>query len=268
MSDFLNKLAAGHAKGANDTAPKEVPNPSETPNSSPVEPPKASGGITQFVDLSRYQPNVNYDNLVKAGFQAIVAKATDGQASEDAMFDKHGDNAKRLGLPFGGYCFNRFSADPVKQADFFAKTVEKRTRWIIADIEWDRSKTTEAKFGKRYGEGKTMDPYAADHALKFLERLEALGFKPWIYSNTYFFLGFKNPERFARFPYWASNYTQKTKAVKDLDVSKVPLPKPFKKPIAWQWTDKFHAAKSITGDAGLDANLYFGSIEELRKLAQ
>lgn len=223
-------------------------------------------GVVQFIDVSRYQPNMHWGKVREAGFEAVVAKAQDGESSPDPMFSTHMRNAYAAGLVRGAYCFNRFSADPVTQANFFAKNLSY-TRWLIADIEWDKSKTTEAKFGKRYGEGKTMDDAAADHALKFLERLEALGFHPWIYSNTYFFLGFKNPERFARFPYWASNYTQKAKAVKDLDVTKVPLPKPFKKPIAWQWTDKHPAAKAVTGDLGLDANVFYGSIDELKRLA-
>lgn len=221
----------------------------------------------QFIDVSRYQPNMKWDAAVRAGFEAAVAKAADGEAGADAMFRNHAAAAKLRGMPFGAYCFNRFSSDPEDQADFFAKTVGKETRWVIADIEWDKSKTTEAKFGKRYGEGMHMDDRAADHAMKFLEKLEKLGFEPWIYSNTYYFLGFKNPERFARFPYWASNYSQKTRAVKDLDVSKVPLPKPYKKPIAWQWTSTHPQAKAITGDNGLDANVYFGSLGELKKLA-
>jgi lysozyme len=251
------------------TAPRVVVTPPLQTNPKPAPSGEVvTKGIVRFIDVSRYQPKMNWDAVVSAGFLAAVAKATDGQGSVDQMFRAHAAAAKLRGMPVGAYCFNRFSADPVKQADHFAKTVEGVTRWVVADIEWDRSKTTEAKFGKRYGEGKTMDDFGADHAMKFLERLEVLGFKPWVYSNTYFLMNFKNPERFLRFPYWASNYTQKKKAIKDLDVSKVPLPKPYKKCIAWQYTDVFPGAKAITGDGNLDANLGFLSIAELEKLSK
>lgn len=249
---------------------KPGPDSSE-PSPVPEKAPPAQGGgkvgLVQFIDVSHYQPSVNWDNVVKAGFQAAVAKAVDGAGPETAMFSKHAANAKAKGLPFGAYCFGRFHTSPTAQADNFAKIAEKHTRWIVLDVEWDRSSATKAKFGDKYGEGGKMDEFAAVHALTCLERLEQLGFHPWIYSNTYYFTGFKAPERFSRFPYWASNYQQKTKAVKDLDVSRVPLPKPYKKCVAWQYSDRHPAAKSITGDANLDANVYFGDIADLRKLA-
>lgn len=237
----------------------------EVPKEQPEVP--VTNGLVQFIDVSHYQPNMRWDAVVNTGFQAVIAKAVDGAGPETAMFTKHATNAKAKGLPFGAYCFGRFHTDPIKQADNFAKIAEKQTRWLVLDVEWDRSSATKAKFGNRYGEGGNMDEYSANHAHKCLERLTSLGFKPWIYSNTYYFLGFKNPERFLPYPYWASNYQQKKLTVDKLDVSKVPLPKPYKKCIAWQWSDKHPAAKSITGDDNLDANIYFGSIEELQMLA-
>lgn len=237
-------------------APKEPPKPE------PVKPaPKEEGEVTHGLDVSRYQTQVNWKRARELGYSFVIAKATDGAGGLDAMFESHMKGSGAEGFLRGAYCFNRFSSRPTAQADLFAKTAEKHTRLLVLDVEWDRSSSTKAKFGDKYGDGGKMDDYAADHALICLERLEDLGFKPLIYSNTYFFLGFKNPERFARFPYWASNYQQKTKNPKDLDVSKVPLPKPYKECLIWQWSDKSVNARAIVGEDNLDVNVCYGDLK-------
>ncbi len=241
------------------------PKPAPTPAPSPVIAPP--GGPTQIVDLSRYQPNMNWTKLISAGFQGVVAQATNGTIHEDAMFRKHAANARAHGLPFGAYCFNRFHSDPFKQAEFFVKTVGERTRWLVADIEFDKSSATIAKFGDKYVKG--MDNFARDHSIRFLEKVYSLtGVRPWIYLNGYHFVGFDHPEVFLPYSCWISNYIQKRKDVKDLDLNLVHLPKPYKKQnvIAWQWTSTHPAGKAITGDPGLDANLVYATPAQLRTL--
>lgn len=219
------------------------------------------------IDISRYQPAINWNAVKNNGFQFVVAKATDGESSEDSFFKAHARDAKANGLVFGAYCFNRFSADPIKQADFFAKTVGDRTRWLVADIEFDKSKATLARFGDKYT--KHMDEYAAIHSLKFLERItELTGVTPWIYFNAYHFTGFKNPERFSKYPGWVSNYLQKRKAAKDLNLQLVHLPPSYKKVVCWQFTDSHVAGKEICNSDGLDANICYLSTDELRKIAE
>lgn len=251
---------ANFQKGPNDSAPKP----------SPVipEPPREGGKVTQFIDISRYQEVLHTDAALKAGFEAVVAKCVDGDSGVDPMFKSHASAAKRAGMPFGAYCFNRFSADPIKQAEHFVKTVGSETRWLIADIEFDKSKATLAKFGDKYT--KHMDDFAADHAEKFLRKVFQLtGVKPWIYLNGYHFVGFKNPERFLEYPCWISNYIQKRKDWKDLDLNLVHLPAPYKKQhvVAWQWTDAHKAGQAICKSDGLDANLFYGSVSDLKRLA-
>lgn len=253
----------------NKNDPNSISNPGPDTPPSPVEKPPQEGKPgkweAQGLDVSRFQTQVSWAKAQSLGFSFVIAKATDGAGGIDAMFEKHMMGAGNVGFLRGAYCFNRFSSDPIRQADLFAKTAEKYTRFLVLDVEWDRSSSTKAKFGDKYGEGGKMDEAAAVHALKCLERLEQLGFKPFIYSNTHYFLGFSNPERFSRFPYWASNYQQKTKQAKDLDVSKVPLPKPYKQAAIWQWTDRAHEARAIVGEPNLDANVSFLSLEELKK---
>lgn len=227
----------------------------------PAEP----GKIVQGLDVSRYQTHVNWKKAKELGFEFVIAKATDGAGGLDAMFASHMIGSGVEGFLRGAYCFNRFSSHPVQQAELFAKTAGKHTSFLVLDVEWDRSSSTKAIFGDKYGDGGKMDEFAASHALKCLERLEQLGFRPLIYSNTYYFLGFSNPERFSRFPYWASNYQQKTKKVTELDVKKVPLPKPYKTAAIWQWTDKSAHARAIVGEDNLDANVSFMSLDALKE---
>ncbi len=249
---------------------KDIQQPQDFPPSEvkPELPGKGepSGLITHGIDISRYQPRVNFQKAWELGYRFCVAKATDGESSTDPMFESHMKGSASVGMVRGAYSFNRFSANALKAAEYFVRVAGKAD-FLVGDIEWDKSKTTEAKFGKRYGEGMHMDDAAADHAFKFMAEIERLSGKiPLLYSNTYFFLGFSNQERFARFPYWASNYQQKGLHPSKIDVSKVKLPKPYKKCAIWQWSDKSVNAKAIVGEEGLDVNIAFCSVEELRKI--
>ncbi len=232
------------------------------------EPGKPGSGLTQFIDVSRYQETLNTEAALKAGFEAVVAKCVDGDSGVDPMFKSHAAAAKKAGMPFGAYCFNRFSADPIKQAEHFVKNVGKETRWLIADVEFDKSKATLAKFGDKYT--KHMDDFAADMSLKFLEHVTKLtGVVPWVYFNAYHLVGFRNPDRFAKYPGWVSNYLQKRKPVSELNLALVHLPPSYKlsQIVAWQYTDQHSAGKAVVNGDGLDANVAYLSLDALRKLA-
>lgn len=207
------------------------------------------------MDVSHYQPKVNWDAVKRHGFKFCFAKASDG-TSPTAMHDTHRENAIKHGLLFGSYHFFRFAKDPEAQVDTFLRAtggIRAGELPHVGDFEWDKQHPN-------YGEGKTMDDRAADLAYRFMELLEKKsGMTPFLYSSYPFFKGFKNPERFFRFHPWCPAYG-------GVAGPKVPLP--WSKVAVHQWTDKHAAAKELTGDPHFDANYYNGTLEQLRAMTK
>lgn len=208
------------------------------------------------IDVSHWQPNMNWDVVAKAGFQFVFAKASDGVGTKAAHYDSHRAEATKRGLLFGSYHFVRFGGLSAEDeaARFLAHTGGRRPGELpsVIDVEWDKTNA-------HYTDGKTMDEAAAAEALEILERVEEVEkVTPIIYTSYPFFCGFKNPERFFRFLPWLPAYR--------VDGPKVPLP--WSSWAFWQWTDKHPLARQVTGDPNLDANYFNGSIEQLRRLAK
>ena len=94
------------------------------------------------LDISFYQPKVNWKEVLKAGFEFCIAKASDGVGTKDSMFDTHRKNATENGIIFGAYHFMRFGGLDAKTeaANFLKYTggVRKGELPLTLDIEWDR----------------------------------------------------------------------------------------------------------------------------------
>lgn len=218
----------------------------------PVEP-TPEPAIVEGIDCAKWQTGINYKAVVDAGFKFVFAKATDGLSGKDVAYNEHRQNAKKNGLIFGSYHFFRFDVDPLLQADNFLKTtggVLPGELPPVLDLEWDR-------YSKNYGEGKTMDNAAAANALKYLDKVEAAtGMVPIIYTNYYFFQGFSNPERFAKYTPWIPAY--------NTTANKVKVPPPWKKLVFWQYSESL----KLGGVDAVDGNQYFGTLTELKKLCK
>ncbi len=237
-----------------------------TPASAPFDcGPMRSKGVHLFspvekfsikgIDISHYQPKINWNRVVEEKFEFVFAKASDGLGTKAAHFDEHRKNAERMGLPFGAYHFMRFGGLSAKDecASFMKHSGPRRTGDLphVVDVEWDRK-------NPRYDK-ESMDDDAADEAYELACRTrDATGGPVIIYTSWPFFRGFKNPERFFEFLLWCPAYA------KGLPGPDVPLP--WSRWAFWQYTDQYHSARSITGDDNLDANLFNGTRLELEAL--
>ena len=95
--------------------------------------------LPRGIDISRWQPIVNWPEVKKDGVQFVFIKCTDGYG-KDPMFEKHRAGAKSVGLYVGYYHFFRPSKDLEKQAQtiFDAVGVLGSTELPIAiDVERD-----------------------------------------------------------------------------------------------------------------------------------
>lgn len=205
------------------------------------------------VDCAKWQTGIRWGDVKAAGFDFAFCKATDGASGKDVAYNEHRKGAKSAGLLFGSYHFFRFDVDPLVQANNFLVTtggVQVGELPLVLDLEWDR-------YSKNYGEGKTMDEAAAGSALKCLQRLEeSTGIVPIVYTNYYFFQGFKNTERFAKYTPWIPAY--------NTTAEKVKVPPPWKKLVFWQYSESL----KMGGVDAVDGNIYFGTPTQLKGLCK
>jgi len=189
----------------------------------PTEEKKPMSSFIRGVDVSHYTKGVNWDAVAKDGNRFAFAKAGDGLGSIDSEFKNFRRDAKSVGLLFGAYFFFRFDHSVTDQVNLFLSAIGDGVGEIqpVLDAEWDR-------YSQHYGEGKTMDDEAASRVKSALSLLVGHGFKPQVYTNAYFFTGFKNTAQFENYPLWISNYSAKT-----LDAVKIP--KPWKQATWWQY---------------------------------
>lgn len=252
----------------NDTTEPTVPKPEPVTPKPPVHkldfgPVRTSGSpikvpsvlnAVKGLDISHYQPKVNWAKVMELGTKFIFAKASDGLGSKDSLFETHRKNATDRGLIFGAYHFMRFGGINAKdEASLYLKNtggVRIGELPLTLDVEWDTK-------NQKYTHGRTMDEAAAAEALEILERIEeATKITPIIYTSYPFFVGFSKPERFFRFIPWLPAYK--------VDAPKVPLP--WSKWAFWQFTETHPSAREVTGDPNLDGDLFNGTIEQLDSL--
>lgn len=76
------------------------------------------------IDISKYQGNVNFDELINS-VDFVIAKATEGNGYVDPQFAVNRSESKRINLPHGFYHFARpdLGNTPEAESDWFLNTV-------------------------------------------------------------------------------------------------------------------------------------------------
>lgn len=126
------------------------------------------------IDIARYQGNIDWAKVRKAGYEFAIQKCTEAVGYKDPLYQKNKDGARANGLLFGSYHFGR-GGDAKKEADWFISQVGdiRPGELLVLDYEIYTLR----------------DP--ASWCLDFVKRVEEkTGFKPLIYTyhgllNTY-----------------------------------------------------------------------------------
>ena len=195
------------------------------------------------LDISHYQgtidwPQLAQNQMAKYPVRFIFMKATEGGDHTDSTFIRNFDKAYEHGFIRGAYHFYNPNTDPMRQADFFIRTVHLKPGDLppVLDIE--------VKGGR-----KTKELQAA---LKiWLNRVEThYKVKPIIYASYKFKMKYLNDSVFNSYPYWIAHYY--------VDSVRYEGTWNF-----WQHTD----IGQVPGiKASVDLNVYNGTLEELRRL--
>ena len=208
---------------------------------------KPSGKKTLGIDVSHYEPALDWSKAKLGGVEWMYTKATEGAAHVDSSLHMHVGSAKGAGVLTGAYHFFHANIDGAVQAHLYLKTVAGMNLELPHCLDWESSSSDGQSSAKQQLEAK-----------KWLDIVEAAtGKVPMIYGGLSHLKDLKLGPEFARYPLWLAHY----------GVSSTLVPAPWKEYTAWQFTD----AGSVPGLASghhVDTNWFNGSIEELRNFAK
>lgn len=224
--------------------PKDLPVPGGRPRPSSaknltVVPPD---GALQGLDLSHYQPKVDWKKVAKGSTKFCFLKATEGLGTKDSSYQNHYKGCKDNGILVGAYHFFRADYSVEAQADLFLRVAKPAKGDLppVLDLE---------------NHGKMSVAAQVANAERFLAILtEATGHWPILYASPSFINELANPQSFFKYPLWLANYGVKAPHV----------PPPWSRPDFWQYAE----SGKIDGiDAGgVDHNMFYGSMKDLQAL--
>lgn len=196
------------------------------------------------IDVSHHQGIIDWDQLVQNQvedypIQFVFIKATEGGDHSDDAFARNFEEAGKRGIIRGVYHFFSPRTDPLKQADFFIRTVKltKGDLPPVLDIEVS---------------GKKSPAELQKSVRLWLDKVEAhYGVKPILYTSYKFKNKYLAHTDFDRYPYWIAHYY--------VDSVKYTGRWHF-----WQHSD-IGTVQGIKEE--VDLNVFNGTIEQLQELA-
>lgn len=201
----------------------------------------------QGVDVSHYQPTVNWDAL-KSSAAFVFIKATDSTTGVDPRFSAHWSGAKKVGIPRGAYHFFHPKHDVKAQVVNFVKHVSPDPGELPAVLDVEEFKDEYVGYDCETLTGMVKT---------FTEGVEkALGYKPIIYTNHQTWkTSFCGHPHFLDYPLWLAQYTPHPTEPK--------MPEGWKQWHFWQYTE----SGKVDGIPGqVDQSFFNGSVDELKAL--
>lgn len=134
------------------------------------------------IDVARYQGDIDWASVYRAGVSFAFIKATEGGDFLDPMFKDHWRESKRAGVRRGAYHYFYFCRPAEEQARWFIRNVPRDSSALphVLDMEWNHMSPT----CRLRPDGETV----RREADRFLDILEAhYGRRPLIYTTVDFF---------------------------------------------------------------------------------
>jgi len=149
------------------------------------------------VDVSKYQGDIDWEQVKESGVAFAFIKATEGGDKTDSKFQYNWAAAKAAGVPRGAYHFVYWCRPPHEEIQNFAAVVPNEPDALppVLDVE----PTPESKSCKRtlYREEAIRDMRT------MLEAMERhYGKKPIIYSSVDFYQAILQPDALSEYPIW------------------------------------------------------------------
>lgn len=159
--------------------------------------------VLNGIDVSRYQGNIDWDQVKNAGISFAMIRGGYGQNNIDPYFHQNAGACQKLGIPFGIYWFSyAYNVQMAAQEASYCISLAKQYKitWPLAyDLEYD---TLRYAAQKGVTIGKTL---ATDMTAAFCRQIKAAGYIPMYYTNLDYYRTMFDT---ARLPYdiWFAQY--------------------------------------------------------------
>lgn len=193
------------------------------------------------LDVSDYQPNIDWGRVHAAGYSFAIAKATESVANVQETFASNMAGIRAAGMIAGAYHFFSWIASPKAQAEHFLS--------VYRPTAGDLPPTLDC-------EACTVSPTdAIARVSAFLQYVE-----PHLNgARMLLYMSYSFPDEhlnggsgFSGHPLWVAAYNNGAEA---------PVPSAWSKATIWQWSD----AGDVDGIAGdVDLDRFLGSLDDLR----
>ena len=167
-------------------------------------------GKTFGVDVSKYQKNIDWEQIKKAGVNFVIIRigyrgyGASGALVLDPMFEEHFTNVKNAGLKVGVYFFSQATTEEEAKEEAFACAYVLNGRKLDYPIFFD----TEAS-GASGGSGRADGLGVADRtkcAVAFCEEVKANGYKPGVYASTLWYRNRVDLSSLTKYTIWNAHY--------------------------------------------------------------
>ncbi len=218
------------------------------------------------IDVSAYDPYINWQKVKAQNIYFAIVKATEGNAYFNNQFNDQYAGAKSVGILRGAYHYLRAQIDGAQQADFFLSkvTVQDGDLPPFLDVE------------EANNQGASNAQFITN-AQKWLQRVEQqTGRRPIIYSrvsflNEMFTLNGKAPAWAQNYNTWLAQYFYSYSAEGGAQPGEAPGWGTW---VFWQYSGDHDTLDGIFQDSAMtkpvlvDLNVYRYSLDELYKLAK
>lgn len=164
---------------------------------------KCKAMILKYVDISKYQKEIDFAKLAKA-VDGVIIRAGYGKNVIDPYFHRNAQGCTAHGIPFGVYWFSYAvnAAEARQEArDCLAAIKHYRVELPVCfDFEYDSVRNAKEK-------GVTITKaLASEIAIAFCSEVEAAGYFAMNYANADYVKNYFTAEVFNRFALWYARY--------------------------------------------------------------
>ena len=167
-------------------------------------------GKTFGVDVSKYQKNIDWNQIKKAGVSFVIVRigyrgyGASGTLVLDPMFEEHFTNVKNAGLKVGVYFFSQATTEAEAKEEAFACAYVLNGRKLDYPIFFD-TEASGASNGSGRADGLGMED-RTKCAIAFCEEVKAQGYKPGVYASTLWYRKRIDLNRLKKYTIWNAHY--------------------------------------------------------------
>lgn len=167
-------------------------------------------GKTFGVDVSKYQKNIDWEQIKKAGVSFVIVRigyrgyGASGALVLDPMFEEHFTNVKNAGLKVGVYFFSQATTEEEAKEEAFACAYVLNGRKLDYPIFFD-TEASGASNGSGRADGLGMED-RTKCAIAFCEEVKAQGYKPGVYASTLWYRNRVDLSSLTKYTIWNAHY--------------------------------------------------------------